>query len=114
MVEQATGDRGLDELVRELDDGPAVARTVAAALGLEEGAAGEETFWAFRRCLRWLARRRPLLLVVEDVHWGEPALLDLVDHLADGSGTRPCSSSASLGRSCSRPVPPGQGASGMR
>ena len=28
-----------------------------------------------------LARRRPLVLIFEDVHWAEPPLLDLVEHL---------------------------------
>jgi DNA-binding SARP family transcriptional activator/class 3 adenylate cyclase len=83
IVEQATAGRSLDELVEGLEDGHAVARAVAGALGLEEGAAGEENLRAFRRLFGWLARERPLVLVVEDAHWGEPALLDVVDHLAD-------------------------------
>ena len=83
LVEQASGERGLAELVAGLDDGPAVARAVATALGLEEGPAGEETLWAFRRLFASLARERPLVVAVEDLHWGEPALLDLIDHLAD-------------------------------
>ena len=83
IVEQATAGRGLDELVEGLEDGPAVARAVAAALGLEGGSAGEEILRAFRRLFAWVARERPLVLVVEDAQWGEPALLDLVDHLTD-------------------------------
>ena len=82
MVVQAAGRGTIDELVRELDDGPAVARRVAAALGLEEGVAGEEALWAFRRLFAAIARARPLVLVFEDVHYGQPALVDLVDHLA--------------------------------
>jgi tetratricopeptide (TPR) repeat protein len=45
-------------------------------------AAGEETFWAVRKLVEALARERPLVLVFEDVHWAEPTLLDLVEHLA--------------------------------
>ena len=82
MVLQAAGQGTIDELVRELDDGSAVARRAAAALGLEEGVAGEEAFWAFRRLFAAIARARPLVLVFEDVHYGQPALVDLVDHLA--------------------------------
>ena len=82
MVVQAAGRGTIDELVRELDDGPDVARRVAAALGLEEGVAGEEALWAFRRLFAAIARARPLVLVFEDVHYGQPALVDLVDHLA--------------------------------
>ena len=60
---------------------PAVARGVAAALGLEEGVAGEEALWAFRRLFAEIARARPLVLVFEDVHYGQTALVDLVNHL---------------------------------
>jgi class 3 adenylate cyclase/tetratricopeptide (TPR) repeat protein len=83
MVLQAAGEGTLDDLVQNLADGPAVARRVAAALGLEEGSAGDETSWAFRRLFAAIAEARPLVLVFEDVHYGEPALLDLVDHLAN-------------------------------
>ncbi len=82
MVLQAAGPGTIDELVQGLDDGPAVARGVATALGLEEGLAGEEALWAFRRLFAEIARLRPLVLVFEDVHYGQAALVDLVDHLA--------------------------------
>ena len=36
-----------------------------------------------RKLVEALARETPLLLVFEDIHWGEPTLLDLVEHLAD-------------------------------
>src|SRR5205823_6210228 len=29
------------------------------------------------------AARRPLVLVLDDIHWGEPTFLDLVEYLAD-------------------------------
>jgi len=68
----------------------AIARDrVAAAIGLRT-AAGEiqETFWAIRRFLEALARERPLILVVEDIHWAQPAFLDLVEYLAGFSRDR--------------------------
>jgi predicted ATPase len=82
MVLQAAGPSPIDELVRSLEDGPAVARGVATALGLEEGVAGEEVLWAFRRFFAEIARTQPLVLVFEDVHYGQAALVDVVDHLA--------------------------------
>ncbi len=82
MVLQAAGPGTIDGLVQGLDDGPAVARGVATALGLEEGVAGEEALWAFRRFFAEIARTQPLVLVFEDVHYGQAALVDLVDHLA--------------------------------
>jgi DNA-binding SARP family transcriptional activator len=41
-----------------------------------------ELFWAVRRLFEALARRRPLLIVIEDVHWAEQTLVDLIEYLA--------------------------------
>jgi len=40
-----------------------------------------EVFWATRKLVEILSRRRPLVFVLEDLHWAESALLDLVDHI---------------------------------
>jgi predicted ATPase/DNA-binding SARP family transcriptional activator/class 3 adenylate cyclase len=57
---------------------------VAALIGLVEASApAEELNWALRRLLEALARHQPLIVVLDDLHWAEPALLDLVDYLAD-------------------------------
>ena len=48
-----------------------------------QGAPLGESYWAVRRLLEALARAQPVLLVLDDVHWAEPALVDLVDYLAD-------------------------------
>jgi len=45
----------------------------------------EEVFWAVRKLLEAVARVRPLLLVLEDVHWAEPTVLDLVEYLVGWS-----------------------------
>jgi len=64
-------------------DADLVAERVADAVGLgKSGARSEELSWAARRLLEVLSRRRPLLVVVDDVQWGEETLLDLVDYLA--------------------------------
>jgi DNA-binding SARP family transcriptional activator/ATP/maltotriose-dependent transcriptional regulator MalT len=66
------------------DDGALIAERVGSAIGLvEAGAATEETFWAVRKLFEAVARRRPLVLVFEDVHWAEPTLLELVEHVAE-------------------------------
>jgi DNA-binding SARP family transcriptional activator len=76
-------------LLGDADDAPVVAATVAAAVGFADGAgplgatAAEQIQWAFRRLLELLARERPVLLVIEDVHWGEPPLLELLEYLVD-------------------------------
>ncbi len=40
-----------------------------------------EAFWAVRRLFEGLARRQPLLVVLEDIHWAEPTLLELIEYL---------------------------------
>jgi tetratricopeptide (TPR) repeat protein len=56
---------------------------IAASVGLAEAGGGtEETFWAVRQFLEHLGRGRPLVVVVDDLHWAEPTLLDLVEYLA--------------------------------
>jgi class 3 adenylate cyclase/tetratricopeptide (TPR) repeat protein len=63
----------------------AICRRVAALMGVAEVGAGEETLWAIRRMLEAIARDRPLLLILDDIHWAEATLLDLVEHIADWS-----------------------------
>jgi DNA-binding SARP family transcriptional activator len=59
-----------------------IARLVLGAIGLsDEPAQAVETFWAVRRLLEAVARERPLLVVVEDAHWADPVLLDLLEYL---------------------------------
>ena len=43
----------------------------------------EEIVWEVRKLLERRARERPLVLVVDDIHWAEPTLLDLIEHLTD-------------------------------
>ena len=43
----------------------------------------DEAFTAWRRFLEAIADERPLVLVFEDLHWADDALLDFVDHLVD-------------------------------
>ena len=48
-----------------------------------------EIAWAFRRWVQTQAAHSPLLLVFEDIHWAEPAMLDLIEYLATWSGEAP-------------------------
>jgi class 3 adenylate cyclase/tetratricopeptide (TPR) repeat protein len=49
----------------------------------------EEIAWAFRKLLESQAAERPMIVVFDDVHWGEPTFLDLVEHVADLSRDAP-------------------------
>jgi class 3 adenylate cyclase/tetratricopeptide (TPR) repeat protein len=75
-------------LVADASDREWVEKHLRPLLGLEatgEVASGgrEEAFAAWRRFLEALAEERPLVLVFEDLHWADDALLDFVDYLAD-------------------------------
>ena len=94
LVQEAAGDvtrESVLELLTGADDAMPVADHLAAALGLAEsdGASEEEISWAVRRFLETLAQRRPLLVVLEDLHWAEPAFLDLVEYLAEWTRDAP-------------------------
>jgi class 3 adenylate cyclase/tetratricopeptide (TPR) repeat protein len=63
---------------------------VAHAIGLPGAqAAPDETFWSIRRFLEAIARRGPLVACFEDIHWAEPTLLDLIEHIAAWSRDAP-------------------------
>jgi class 3 adenylate cyclase len=54
-------------------------------LGIEASSAAEreELFTAWRRFLEHIAERGPTVLVFEDLHWADDAMLAFVEHLAD-------------------------------
>ena len=64
-------------------DRDVVVERALGVLGAVPAASTEETFWGVRRLLEALARERPLVLVIDDIHWGQPTCLDLVEHLAE-------------------------------
>ena len=71
------------------DDEQAI-RGILGAIGLsDEPAQAEEIAWALRRLLERLAHDRPLVVALEDIHWAEPVLLDLLDHLVALSSGAP-------------------------
>ena len=91
MIRQAAGitDEDPTEAAREriramfAADGR-VAERLETAIGLTPGAfTVEETFWAARRLIETVAAGRPLIVIVNDLHWAEKTFLDLIAHLAD-------------------------------
>jgi predicted ATPase/class 3 adenylate cyclase len=71
-------------------DGELLANLVAQLVGLAPPAApAEEISWAVRKLLEGLAAKGPLVVVLDDIHWAEPTLLDLIDHVADLSRDAP-------------------------
>jgi class 3 adenylate cyclase/tetratricopeptide (TPR) repeat protein len=74
------------EKLRACCEDEAVADLLGLAVGVleavEEERAQQEIAWAVRSWAEQLARAQPLVLVFEDVHWGEEPLLELIEHLA--------------------------------
>jgi tetratricopeptide (TPR) repeat protein len=72
--------------LRECCEDEEVADLLALAVGVLEAVEGEraqqEISWASRAWAQQLADAQPLVLVFEDVHWGEEPLLELIEHLA--------------------------------
>jgi DNA-binding SARP family transcriptional activator/class 3 adenylate cyclase len=76
-------------LAGEEDEAGRVAGVLAGALVGEAVAQTEEVFRAARRLLEVVARGRPLVVVLDDVHWAEPTFLDLIEHVAEWSREAP-------------------------
>ena len=61
---------------------------LAPLVGISSEAAGasrEESFTAWRGYLEAVAAQRPLVVLFEDLHWADEALLEFLDHLLDWS-----------------------------
>lgn len=67
----------LQEILREIRDRP------AEAPDPDQARSNEEVFWAYRKLFEALARVRPLVVILEDIHWAQPTLLDLVEHIVE-------------------------------
>ena len=75
----------LEAVLPDSDERPWLRARLLPLLGIDAGdvAAHEELFTAWRKFLESVAERDPLVLVVEDIHWADPALLAFLEHLAD-------------------------------
>ena len=71
------------------DHGPAAARVAELLTPAGAPVAPEEAFWAVRKVLEALARRHPLVLVVDDLQWAEPTFVELVEHVAEWTRDAP-------------------------
>src|SRR4051794_2908636 len=100
IVSQATGTGDLERPEADRDrlielggggpEAPIMADRLRALTGATDAVSGtDELFWAVRLLLESLARRRPLVVVIDDIHWAEPTLLDLIEHIADWSRDAP-------------------------
>jgi class 3 adenylate cyclase/tetratricopeptide (TPR) repeat protein len=81
----------LASLLESDENAGLIAERVAGLIGLVEATPGgeEEGLWAVRKLFERLARDQPLVVVFDDIHWGESTFLDLVEHVADWSRDAP-------------------------
>jgi class 3 adenylate cyclase len=88
LIRALGGEEAVAEAVRDEPDAGLIVERLRA-LGGDGSGPAEELFWAVRRLFEALARKRPLLVLLEDVHWAEPTLLDLVEYVSRWSRDAP-------------------------
>jgi class 3 adenylate cyclase len=93
IAEDDPPERGIARLREVLGAEPEAERVAAIIGGLlgiaESPSAPDEIFRAIRKTFEALARTKPLVLVFDDIHWGEPTFLDLIEHMADWTRDAP-------------------------
>jgi class 3 adenylate cyclase/tetratricopeptide (TPR) repeat protein len=77
-------------LIDQLSERDWMVTRLAPLVGVETaesrtGVAQSESFAAWRRFLEAMAAQRPLVMVIEDLHWADPALVQFIDQLLDRS-----------------------------
>lgn len=88
---ESLGSDDLDELrtmavsLANLVAAPTTPRGTYSATEISQG----ELHWGIRRVFQLLARKRPVVLVFEDLHWAEPVFLDLLRSFVDMTDQAP-------------------------
>jgi class 3 adenylate cyclase/tetratricopeptide (TPR) repeat protein len=73
----------IDRLLDGREEAELIAARISGAIGAgDAGGRAEETAWAFRRLFETVAEESPLVVVLDDIHWAEPTLLDLIEYVA--------------------------------
>ena len=63
---------------------------IESLMGFGSGSYGkDELLWSVRAVLETVARRRPLVVIFDDIHWAEQIFLDVVEYVADTSDEVP-------------------------
>jgi class 3 adenylate cyclase len=73
----------VDQLVADEAEREWVIEHFLPLVGVDPSGAGGDSAPAWRAFFESLAERRPLVMVFEDMHWGDEGLLDFIDHLVD-------------------------------
>ncbi|MGZ5293826.1 MAG: ATP-binding protein [Actinomycetota bacterium] len=97
VVKEAAGLEDFDapeEIERKIcavlgTDSPACSTLAQLFAAAEHDSSAEETSWAVRSFLEAVAQTAPLAVVFDDIHWGEPTFLELIEHIADWAREAP-------------------------
>jgi class 3 adenylate cyclase/predicted ATPase len=74
----------IQSALRAESDPDLAASRIAMAQGTADaGASPAEIAWGFRKLFEALAREQPLIVALDDIHWAEPTLLDLIEYVAN-------------------------------
>ena len=77
--------RPLIDLMDDETDAESIARRLVDAFGPEPVKFPGSLFPLFRRFFEATARRRPVVLILEDLHWAQPTFLDLLEYLTESA-----------------------------
>jgi len=93
LTDQDSAEQAKTKILGVLGGAPGdmvAAERIAQAVGIAATpGVPEETFWAIRTLCESLAQRQPIVLLFDDIHWGEPTFLELIEHIADWSRDAP-------------------------
>jgi DNA-binding SARP family transcriptional activator len=93
ILREAAGDTSraaIASLVADEPEAEEIAERIAGAIGTDDPAgSADDLFWAVGRLFVALARNRTLVIVLDDLQWAEPMLLDLLEHLVDATRGAP-------------------------
>ena len=74
------------EVLKQLDVSPPEEDAVEAIRSLlgesDAGTSAEEIAWGFRKTLEHAAAETPIVVLFDDIQWGEQTFLDLIEHVA--------------------------------
>jgi len=90
LIRSVSAETDLRELLAADEHAELIAASLSELAGDDTATVSRsDTFWAVRRLFETLADERPVVLVLEDLHWAEPTLLDLLDYLAAQASSSP-------------------------
>lgn len=80
----------IEAVLGDHPDRERVASLIGQVIGVTTGEPSpDENPWAIQTFLEALASDRPLVVILDDLQWAQPLMLDLVEHIADWSQNTP-------------------------